>query len=52
MIIVVLIIKSTILIGQNHIFNYITQSNYCDTETFKHSFLKNNIETKDKLQVW
>ena len=42
-------IKSTILIGRNKLFNYIAQSNYCITETFNHSFsfLKKKIETKD-----
>ena len=34
-----------ILIGQNYLFNYIAQSNYCFIEIFNHSFLKNNIET-------
>ena len=42
-------IKSTILIGGNYLFNYITQSNYCIIEIFNcsFSFLKNNIEIKD-----
>ena len=40
-------IKSTILIGRNYLFNYIAQSNYCIIEIFNRSFLKNNIETKD-----
>ena len=41
------VIKSTILTGRNYLFNYIAQSNYCKIEFFNHSFLKNNIETKD-----
>ena len=41
------LIKSTLLIGQNYLFNSIAQSNYCITESFNRSFLKNNIETKD-----
>ena len=41
------VIKSTILIGRNYLFNYIAQSNYCIIEIFNRSFLKNNIETKD-----
>ena len=42
-------IKSTILIGRNYLFNYIAQSNYCIIEIFNRSFsfLKNNIEIKD-----
>ena len=40
-------VKSTILIGRNYLFNYIAQSNYCTIEIFNRSFLKNNIETKD-----
>ena len=40
-------IKSTILTGQNYLFNYIAQSNYCIAEIFNRSFLKDNIETKD-----
>ena len=40
-------IKSTILIDRNYLFNYIAQSNYCIIEIFKRSFLKNNIESKD-----
>ena len=40
-------IKSTILIGRNYLFNYIAQSNYYIIEIFNPSFLKNNIETKD-----
>ena len=40
-------IKSTILIGRNYLFNYIAQSNYYIIEIFNQSFLKNNIETKD-----
>ena len=39
--------KSTILIGQKYLFNYIAQSNYCITEIFKRSPLKNNIEIKE-----
>ena len=41
------VIKSTILIGRNLLFNYIAQSNYCIIEIFNCSFLKNNIEAKD-----
>ena len=41
------LIKSTILIGRNYLFNYIVQNNYCIIEIFSRSFLKNNIETKD-----
>ena len=40
-------IKSTILIDRNYLFNYIAQSNYCIIEIFNRFFLKNNIETKD-----
>ena len=40
-------IKSTILIGQNYLFNYISQSNYYVIEIFNHPFKKKNIETKD-----
>ena len=40
-------VKSTILIGRNYLFNYIAQSNYSTIEIFNRSFLKNNIETKD-----
>ena len=40
-------IKSTILIGRNYLFNYIAQSNYWIIEIFNRSFLKNNIETKN-----
>ena len=40
-------IKSTILIGRNYLFNYIAQSKYCIIEIFNGFFLKNNIETKD-----
>ena len=40
-------VKSTILIGWNYLFDYIAQSNYCIIEIFYRSFLKNNIETKD-----
>ena len=40
-------VKSTILIGRNYLFNYIAQSNYCTIEIFNRSFLKNNIQTKD-----
>ena len=36
-----------ILNGQNYLFNYIVQGNYCITEIFNRSFLNNNIETKD-----
>ena len=39
--------KSTILIGQKCLFNYIAQSNYCITEIFNRSFLKENVEKKD-----
>ena len=44
------LIKSTILIGRNYLFNYIAQNNYCIIEIFNHSFLKNNIETKDECK--
>ena len=40
-------VKSTILIDRNYLFNYITQSNFCIIEIFNRSFLKNNIETQD-----
>ena len=40
------VIKSTILIDRNYLFNYIAQSNYCIFEIFNRSFLKNNIEIK------
>ena len=40
------VIKYTILIGRNWLFNYIAQSNYCIIEIVNHSFLKNNIEKK------
>ena len=43
-------IKSTILIGRNYLFNYIAQSNYCIIEIVNHSFLKNNIEKKDSCK--
>ena len=36
-----------VLIGRNNLFSYTAQSNYCIIEIFNHSFLKNNIETKD-----
>ena len=41
------VIKSTILIGRNYLFNYIAQNSSCIIEIFNRSFLKNNIETKD-----
>ena len=42
-------IKSTILIRRNLLFNYIAESNLCIIEIFNRSLslLKNNIETKD-----
>ena len=40
-------IKSTILIDRNYLFNSIAQSNFCIIEIFNRSFLKNNIEAKD-----
>ena len=40
-------IKSTILIDRNYLFDYTEQNNYCIIEIFKRSFLKNNIESKD-----
>ena len=43
-------VKSTILIGRNYLFNYIAQSNYCTIEIFNGSFLKNNIEKKDSCK--
>ena len=43
-------IKSTIIIDQNYLFNYITQSSFCIIEIFRRSFLKNNIETKDSYK--
>ena len=39
-------VKFTILIGRNYLFDYIAQSNYCTIEIFNHSFLKNNIEKR------
>ena len=41
-------IKSTILIGRNYLFNYIAQCNYSIIEIFNRSFSKNNIEKKDR----
>ena len=43
-------IKSTILIDRNYLFNYIAQSNYFYIEIFSGSCLKNNIETKDSCK--
>ena len=43
-------VKFTILIGQNYLFNYVAQSNYCTIEIFNRSFLKNNIEKKDSCK--
>ena len=40
------VVKSTILIGRNYLFNYIAQSDCCTIEIFNRSFLKNNIEKK------
>ena len=40
-------IKSTILIGRNYLFNCIVPNNYCIIATLNRSFLKNNIETQD-----
>ena len=40
------VVKYIILICRNYFFNYISQSNYCVIEIFKHSFLKNNIKKK------
>ena len=43
-------IKSTILIGRNYLFNYIAQSNYCSTEIFNCSFLRITLKQKfDKI---
>ena len=39
-------VKYTILIGRNYLFDYIAKSNYCTIEIFNHSFLKNNIEKR------
>ena len=41
-------IKSTILIDRNSLFNYVTQNSFCIIEIFDRSFsfLKNNIGTK------
>ena len=39
-------VKFTILIGRNYLFDYIAKSNYCTIEIFNHSFLKNNIEKR------
>ena len=43
-------VKFTILIGQNYLFNYIAQNDYCTIETFNISFLKNYIEKKDSCK--
>ena len=45
--------KSAILIGRNHLFNYliIVQSNYYIIEIFNCFFLKKSIETKDDCMI-
>ena len=40
-------VKFTILIGRNYLFNCAAQSNYCTIEISNRSFLKNNIEERD-----
>ena len=43
-------VKFTILIGQNYLFNCVAQRNYCTIEIFNRSFLKNNIEKRDSCK--
>ena len=43
-------IKFTIPIGQNYLFDFIAQSNYCTIEIFNRSYLKNNIEKKSSCK--
>ena len=41
------VMKFIIVIARNHLFDFISQSNYYVTEIFNRSFFKKNIETKD-----
>ena len=45
------VMKFIIVIARNHLFDFISQSNYYVTEIFNRSFFTKNIETKDGFRL-